>query len=111
MQYRAIRYTERLKQAQAPASAGPKGDSYDNALTEAFNSLFKAELIRNEGPWSGINDLEIAVADYIDWFNQRRLHGEPGHLPPAEYEALHPATAAPEPLSKPTNPPSTKPWA
>ena len=58
------------------ASVGSKGDSYDNALAEAFNSLFKAELIRNKGPWTGINDVEIAVAEYVDWFNQRRLHGE-----------------------------------
>ncbi|MGJ3562002.1 integrase core domain-containing protein [Streptomyces sp. INA 01156] len=52
-----------------------------NALAEAFNSLFKAELIRNKGPWTGINDVEIAVAEYIDWFNRRRLHGELGHIP------------------------------
>ncbi|MFD5110476.1 integrase core domain-containing protein [Streptomyces cinereoruber] len=57
-----------------------KGDLYDNALAEAFNSLFKAELIRNKGPWTGINDVEIAIAEYIDWFNQRRLHGELGHM-------------------------------
>jgi hypothetical protein len=60
-----------------------------NALAEAFNSLFKAELIRNKGPWRGIDDLEIAVAEYIDWFNHRRLHGELGLIPPAEYEARH----------------------
>jgi putative transposase len=96
MQYRAIRYTERLEQADAVASVGSKGDSYDNALAEAFNSLFKAELIRNKGPWTGINDVEIAVAEYIDWFNQRRLHGELGHLPPDEFEALHASTTAPE---------------
>lgn len=72
-----------------------KGDSYDNALAEAFNSLFKAELIRNKGPWTGINDLEIAVAEYIDWFNQRRLHGELGHVTPAEHEAAHYPVAEP----------------
>ncbi|MBV9023190.1 MAG: IS3 family transposase [Streptomycetaceae bacterium] len=66
VQYRAIRYTERLEQAQAVASVGSKGDSYDNALAEAFNSLFKAELIRNKGPWAGINDLEVAVAEYME---------------------------------------------
>ncbi len=99
VQYRAVRYTERLEQAEAVASVGSRGDSYDNALAEAFNSLFKAELIRNKGPWRGIDDVEIAVAEYIDWFNQRRLHGELGHLPPAEFEALHATTAAPqEPL-------------
>jgi len=96
VQYRAIRYTERLADAAAVASVGSRGDSYDNALAEAFNSLFKAELIRNKGPWSGINDVEIAVAEYIDWFNRRRLHGELGHLTPAEFEALHTASTAPE---------------
>jgi putative transposase len=57
-----------------------------NALAEAFNSLFKAELVRNKGHWKNIDDLEIAVAEYIDWFNHRRLHGEIGLIPPAEHE-------------------------
>jgi len=91
VQYRAIRYTERLAEADAVASVGSKGDSYDNALAEAFNSLSTGELVRNRGPWTGINDLEIATAEYIDWFNNRRLHGELGQIPPAEYEALHAA--------------------
>nr|WTA00817.1 integrase core domain-containing protein [Streptomyces sp. NBC_00857] len=95
-QYRALRYTELLDEAAAVASVGSRGDSYDNALAEAFNSLFKAELIRNAGPWTGINDVEIAVAEYIDWFNQRRLHGELRHVPPAEFEALHAASPAPQ---------------
>ncbi|WP_420834054.1 IS3 family transposase [Streptomyces antarcticus] len=94
VQYRAIRYTERLEEADAVASVGSRGDSYDNALAEAFNSLFKAELIRNRGPWTGINNVEIAVAEYIDWFNQRRLHGELGHAPPAEFEALYATSGA-----------------
>ena len=55
-------------------------------MAEALNSLFKAELIRNKGPWKGIDDVEIAVAEYIDWFNHRRLHGEIGMVPPVEYE-------------------------
>ncbi|ANZ21718.1 Putative transposase for insertion sequence element IS986/IS6110 [Streptomyces noursei ATCC 11455] len=100
VQYRAIRYTERLKQEAAVASVGSKGDSYDNALAEAFNSLFKAELIRNKGPWTGINDIEIAVAEYIDWFNQRRLHGELGHITPAEHEAAYFAAEPPASLQK-----------
>jgi putative transposase len=86
VQYRAIRYTDRLADAEAVASVGSKGDSYDNALAEAFNSLFKAELIRNKGPWRSINDLEIATAEYIGWFNHRRLHGEIGYRPPIEVE-------------------------
>jgi putative transposase len=86
VQYVAVRYTQRLAEAGAVASVGSTGDSYDNALAEAFNSLFKAELVRNRGPWKGIDDLEIAVAEYIDWFNHRRLHGEIGLIPPGEHE-------------------------
>jgi len=86
VQYVAVRYTQRLAEAGAVASVGSTGDSYDNALAEAFNSLFKAELVRNRGPWKGIDDLEIATAEYIDWFNHRRLHGEIGLVPPAELE-------------------------
>jgi len=89
VQYRAVRYSDRLAEAEAVASVGSKGDSYDNAMAEAFNSLFKAELIRNRGPWTGIADLEIAVAEYIDWYNHRRLHGEIGYLPPIEAETNH----------------------
>ena len=58
-------------------------------MAEAFNSLFKAELIRNKGPWRSINDVEIAIAEYIDWFNQRRLHGELAPTTPAEHEIQH----------------------
>ncbi|WP_148575820.1 IS3 family transposase [Nocardioides caldifontis] len=86
VQYLAVRYTQRLAEAGAVASVGSTGDSYDNALAEAFNSLFKAELVRNKGPWRSIDDLEIAVAEYIDWFNHRRLHGEIGTVPPVELE-------------------------
>ena len=92
VQYRAVRYTQRLAEADAVASVGSKGDSYDNAMAEAFNSLYKAELVRNRGPWRGIDDVEIATVEYIDWYNNRRLHGELGHVPPAEYEALHAMT-------------------
>jgi putative transposase len=92
VQYRAIRYTQRLAEAGAVASVGSKGDSFDNAMAEAFNSLYKAELVRNTGPWRGLDDLEMAIVEYIDWYNNRRLHGELGHVPPAEYEALHAMT-------------------
>lgn len=86
VQYVAVRYTQRLADAGVVASVGSTGDSYDNALAEAFNSLFKAELVRNKGPWCSIDDLEIAVAEYLDWFNHRRLHGEIGTIPPVEFE-------------------------
>jgi putative transposase len=94
VQYRAVRYTERLAESDAVASVGSRGDSYDNAMAEAFNSLFKAELIRNpatrpNGGWKSVSDVEIALAEYVDWFNHRRLHGEIGHVPPAEFEANH----------------------
>ena len=94
VQYRAIRYTERLAEAKAVASVGSKGDSFDNAMAEALNSLFKAECIRNpvmrpKGGWKSVSDVEIAVAEYVDWFNHRRLHGEIGLVPPAEFEANH----------------------
>jgi putative transposase len=96
-QYHAVRYTQRLAEAGAVASVGSKGDSYDNALAEAFNSIFKAELIRNKGPWRGIDDLEIAVTEYIDWYNHRRLHGELGLIPPVEHETNHHHTTTPVP--------------
>ena len=101
VQYRAIRYTERLAEAEAVASVGSKGDSYDNAMAEALNSLFKAECIRNpvmrpKGGWKSVSDVEIAVAEYTDWFNHRRLHGELGHVPPVEFEANHWAAQATE---------------
>ena len=92
VQYRAIRYSQRLAEAGAVASVGSKGDSYDNAMAEALNSLYKAELVRNKGPWRGLDDLEMATVEYIDWYNNRRLHGELDHVPPAEYEALHTMT-------------------
>lgn len=98
VQYRAIRYTQRLAEAGAVASVGSRGDSYDNAMAEAFNSLFKAELIRNHGPWTGIDELEFAVAEYIDWYNQRRLHGQIGYVPPVEAENAYHATH-PKPLA------------
>lgn len=89
VQYRAIRYAQCLDECEAVASVGSKGDSYDNAMAEALNSLYKAELVRNKGPWKSITDLEVATAEWVDWWNQRRLHGELGHVPPAEFEAAY----------------------
>jgi hypothetical protein len=87
-QYLAIRYTERLAEAGAVTSVGSRGDSYDNALAESFNGLYKAELIRRRA-WRGLDDVEFETLEYIDWFNHRRLHGEIGMVPPAELEATH----------------------
>ena len=95
-QYLAIRYTERLAEAGAVPSVGSRGDSYDNALAESFNGLYKAELIRHAGPWRGLDDVEYATLEYVHWFNYRRLHGELGMITPAEFEATfyrQPATA------------------
>ena len=101
VQYRAVRYTERLEEVDLVASVGSKGDSYDNAAAEALNSTFKTELIRNRkillknGPWKSIDDVEIAVAEWVDWYNATRLHGSLGDIPPIEYEALHYAAHQP----------------
>jgi putative transposase len=86
VQYLAIRYTERLAEAGAVASVGSKGDSYDNALAETVNGLYKAELIWRRGPWRTVEDVELATLAWVDWWNHRRLHGACGHLPPAEFE-------------------------
>jgi putative transposase len=92
VRYRAVRYTQRLAEAEAVASVGSTGDSDDNAMAEAVNSFYKAELVPNRGPWRGIDDIEMATVEYIDWYNNRRLHGELEHIPPVEYEALHAMT-------------------
>jgi putative transposase len=89
VQYMSIRYTERLAEAGGVVSVGSKGDSYDNALAESFNGLYKTELIRRRGPWRGLDDVEFATLEYVDWFNHRRLHGSIGMLPPAEFETHH----------------------
>jgi putative transposase len=88
-QYLAIRYTERLADAGAVRSVGSRGDSYDNALAEAVNGLYKAEVIRKRGPWRSLEQVELATAEWVDWWNQRRLHGAINDMPPAEYEALY----------------------
>jgi putative transposase len=89
VQYLSIRYTERLLDAGAVASVGSRGDSYDNALAEAVNGLYKAEVIRKAGPWHSLEQLELATAAWVDWWNHRRLHGAIGDVPPAEYETLY----------------------
>lgn len=88
-QYLAIRYTERLAEAGAVTSVGSRGDSYDNALAETIIGLYKTELIRRRGPWKGIDDVEHATLEWVDWFNHRRLLEPIGHVPPAEFEAAH----------------------
>ena len=93
VQYLSIRYSERLAENDIVASVGSTGDSYDNAMAEAFNSLFKWELIYPKGPWTGLDELEFATMGYIDWFNHRRLHGQitddSSYVTPAEFEATY----------------------
>jgi putative transposase len=87
-QYTSIRYTDRLATAGLAASIGTIGDSYDNAMAEALNGTFKAELVGLHGPWRTRRQLEIAIVEWIDWYNHRRLHSEIGHIPPVEHEQL-----------------------
>ena len=86
-QYLSVRYSERLAEEGAIASVGSRGDSYDNALAETVNGLFKTELVRRRGPWRGLDDLELATLEWVDWWNHRRLHEALGYVPPAEHEA------------------------
>jgi putative transposase len=88
-QYLAIRYTERLTEAGAVTSVGSCGDSYDNALAETIIGLYKTELIRRRGPWKGLDEVEYATLEWVDWFNHRRLLAPIGHVPPAEFEAAY----------------------
>jgi putative transposase len=85
-QYTAIAYTERLAEIGVSPSIGTVGDSYDNAMAEAFNALYKTELTKRRGPWRNAEHLETETMSYINWFNNKRLHGEIGDIPPAEFE-------------------------
>ena len=88
-QYLSIRYTERLAEAGIEPSVGSVGDSYDNALAETINGLYKAEVIHRRGPWRGLDAVEFATLEWVDWFNNRRLLEPIGNIPPAEAEARY----------------------
>jgi putative transposase len=88
-QYTSIAYTERLAEIGALPSIGSIGDSYDNALAESVNGLYKTELIRRQGPWRNAEHVELATLGWVEWFNNRRLHSELGDIPPAEFEHDH----------------------
>jgi len=88
-QYTSIRYTERLAAAGLERSVGSVGDSYDNALAETINGLYKTEVIRRSGPWRNVDDVEYATLVWVDWFNNRRLLEPLGYVPPAEFEAAY----------------------
>jgi len=85
----AIRYTERLAEIGAVTSVGSRGDSYDNAAAESLIGLFETELIRRRGPWRGLDHVELATLESVDWFNNRRLHSACGDVPPVEFKEEH----------------------
>jgi putative transposase len=89
VQYLAIRYTERLAEAGVVNSVGSKGDSYDNALAETVNGLYKTELVRRRKRWRSLDELELATAEWVHWWNERRLHEACGYAPPAEFEEAY----------------------
>jgi len=86
-QYLSIKYTERLAEAKITPSAGSVGDSYDNALAETINGVFKAEVIHRRGPWRSFEAVEYATLEWVDWFKNCRLLEPLGTIPPAEAEA------------------------
>jgi putative transposase len=104
----SIRYSERLATNDIVASVGTRGDSYDNALVESFHGLYKWELIYPQGPWSGLEDVEWATLSYVDWFNNRRLHGQitdgPSYTSPAAFEAAYHRQPPQSPRRRPNNP-------
>ena len=89
VQYVSIKYTERLAEAGLVPSVGSVGDSYDNALAETINGLYKAEVIYRRGPWRTLEAVEYATLEWVDWFNNRRLLEPIGNIPPAEAEAAY----------------------
>lgn len=98
-QYVSIKYTERLAEAGIEPSVGSVGDSYDNALAETINGLYKAEVIHRRGPWRSLEAVEFATLEWVDWFNNRRLLEPIGNIPPAEAEAAYYAMLAEQPLA------------
>jgi transposase InsO family protein len=88
-QYLSIRYTERLAEAGVASSVGSTGDSYDNAMAESIIGLFKTESIWPRGPWKNIDDVEYATLEWVDWYNNKRLLGPIGDIPPVEFEAAY----------------------
>jgi transposase InsO family protein len=89
VQYVSFKYTERLVAAGIEPSVGSVGDSYDNALAETINGLYKTEVIRRRGPWRNLEAVEFATLEWVDWFNHRRLLEPIGNIPPAEAEARY----------------------
>lgn len=109
-QYTSFRLADHLDAAGIAASIGSVGDAYDNALMESTIGLYKTELIKPGRPWKTLSQVELATAEWTDWYNHRRLHGEIGHVPPAEYEIAHYLTTT-KPRSKPQPEISIEPGA
>ena len=97
-QYTSIRYTERLDEIGATPSIGTVADSYDNALAETINGLYKTEVIRRRGPWRDVDTVELATLAWVHWFNTERLHSSLGDLPPTEFEAAFYAAQPTDPI-------------
>ena len=99
-QYTSIRYGERLAELGAVPSIGSIGDSFDNALAESTNSLYKAELIRgpDQGPWKTIEDVELATLGWVHWFNNDRIHSYLNDASPDEFEAAYAASQTDQPM-------------
>jgi putative transposase len=95
VQYLSVRYSERLADNAIVASVGSRGDSFDHAMAEIFNGLYKWELIYRHGPWRGLDDVEFATLSYVEWFNHRRLHGgeitdDTSYTTPAQHSPINP---------------------
>jgi putative transposase len=88
-QYTSFRFTTHLVEAGIDASIGTVGDALDNALMESTIGLYKTELIKPRGPWRSLAEVELATAEWVDWYNAKRLHSAIGHVPPAEYESMY----------------------
>ncbi|WP_406292174.1 integrase core domain-containing protein [Embleya sp. NBC_00896] len=88
-QYTSFRLAAHLAREGTAGSIGTVGDALDNALMESTIGLYKTELIKPRGPWRTLAAVELATAEWIDWYNHTRLHGEIGHVPPVEYETKH----------------------
>jgi putative transposase len=94
-QYTSFRFTTHLLAAGTDASIGTVGDALDNALMESTIGLYKTELIKPRGPWRALADVELATAEWVDWYNAKRLVSAIGHVPPDEYESMYYAQSQP----------------